>query len=95
MARAGTEVGADHPATAIDEGNLARLLQDTGRPEEAHTRLRRALIVFCKLVRVIGRPHPYQEQTGSDYRDLLAAMGRDEAAIDEAVASARREGGLD
>jgi tetratricopeptide (TPR) repeat protein len=88
-------LGADHPDTAIDEWSLARLLQDTNRQEEAHTRMRRALIVFSKLVRAIGRSHPWQDGAERDYRVLLAAMGRDEAAIRTAVESARHEAGLD
>jgi hypothetical protein len=88
-------LGKDHPNVARDVNNLACLLLDTNRLSEAEPLMRRHLAIFLAFERDGGNAHPDCDAAISNFRGLLAAMGRNEAEIDAALAGLRREVGLD
>lgn len=47
--------GPEHPSVAIRLNNLAALLQDTNRLEEAEPLMQRALIILLRFTRTIAR----------------------------------------
>ena len=65
--------GANHPRVAIRLNNLAGLLQDTNRLQEAEPLMRRALEIF---IGSLGREHPNSHTVAKNYFGLLQAMGR-------------------
>ncbi len=88
-------LGAEHPDTAASLNNLATLLQATNRLGEAEPLMRRALAIFLAFQRDTGHVHPHRDAVTANYRGLLAAMGKSEAAIDAELAALWREAGLD
>jgi tetratricopeptide (TPR) repeat protein len=88
-------LGNDHPTVAIRLNNLARLLQATHRLGDAEPLMRRSLAIFLAFQRDTGHAHPHRNDAIGNYADLLAAIGRSEPEIEAALATVRREVGLD
>ena len=70
-------------------------MQDTNRLGEAEPLLHRALAIFLAFQRNTGYAHPHRDTVISSYTGLLAAMGQSEPEIAAALATVRREVGLD
>ena len=87
-------LGTDHPEVAIRLNNLAALLLATNRLADAEPLMRRALAIFFAFETQTGHAHPHRDTVSGNYTALLAAMGRREAAIGEAITALRREAGL-
>jgi hypothetical protein len=87
--------GANHPNVAGYLNNLAQLLQATDRLGEAEPLMRRAVLILLAFQRDTGHAHPYRDTVITNYRLLLAAMGRSEAEIEAALATVGHEVGLD
>jgi tetratricopeptide (TPR) repeat protein len=75
----GTEkvLGVDHPETLTALTNLALMLRDQGKYEEAEEMNRRAL---KGEERVLGVEHPYTLNTVANLASLLHAQGKHEEA---------------
>lgn len=86
--------GPDHPTVAPDLTNLGNLLCDTGRAADAEPLLRRAIVILLRFQRATGHAHPDRDQCLQNYIGGLADLGRDQAAIEAAIADAAREAGL-
>ena len=86
--------GPIHPAVATNLTNLGTLLGATGRAAEAEPLLRRALIILLRFQRDTGHAHPDRDQAQENYIAGLTDLGRDQAAIEAALADAAREAGL-
>jgi hypothetical protein len=71
------------------------LLQDTNRLGEAEPLMRRALRILRASQRDTGYAPPHLAGVISTYTALLVAMGRSKQEIEAAVATVRREVGLD
>ena len=69
--------GEQHPATAIRMNNLAMLLKDTNRSEEAETLMRRALEIDEAA---FGEQHPATATSLNNLANLLHATNRLEEA---------------
>ncbi len=95
LAIAEASLGIDHPDVAICLSNLALLLRATNRLGEAEPLMRRHLAIFLAFQRDTGHAHPHRDAAIGNYRRLLVAMGRSEAEIAAAIATVRREAGLD
>lgn len=67
--------GPDHPNVAIDLNNLALLLKDTNRLEEAEPLSRRHLCIFAEFARRTGYEHPHFRSAMENYGELLFSMG--------------------
>lgn len=67
---ADAELGAEHPDTLTSRSNLAFVLRELGRPEEAEAEHR---AVLAALTRVLGAEHPYTQAS----RNNLAAVRRE------------------
>ncbi|MCY3787636.1 MAG: tetratricopeptide repeat protein [Gemmatimonadetes bacterium] len=63
---------------AIRLNNLASLLGDTNRIEEAEPLMRRALEIFDTFRRQTGHEHPHFQQANENYQALQRAMGSNE-----------------
>jgi hypothetical protein len=87
-------LGADHPNVATDLINLASLLYTTDRTGEAEPLIRCAVVIYLSFERQTGHTHRYRDIALVWYRDILTAGGRDEAAVQTAIESARQEAGL-
>ncbi|MCP4661903.1 MAG: tetratricopeptide repeat protein [bacterium] len=61
--------GAEHPNVARDLNNLATLLQDTNRLEEAEPLMRRALLI---LEESLGADHPWTQGARGNLASLSA-----------------------
>jgi hypothetical protein len=68
--------GPEHPSVARDLNNLALLLKDTNRLDEAEPPLRRSVQIRIKFQRGTGYEHPRTRDCLANYRDLLQAMGK-------------------
>ncbi|MCZ6875287.1 MAG: tetratricopeptide repeat protein, partial [bacterium] len=66
--------GNDHPEVAIDLNNLAQLLQDTNRLQEAEPLMRGVIEVFLIFLSKTGHPHPHLNTVIQNYRLLLQEM---------------------
>ena len=66
--------GKDHPEVARDLNNLAGLLKNTNRPEEAEPMFRRALKI-CEAS--FGPDHPKTRLTRKNYETLKAELGKE------------------
>ena len=71
------------------------MLQATNRLGEAEPLLRGALLILLAFQRDTGHAHPHRDDAIGNYAGLLAAMGRNEQEIAAAIATVRREVGLD
>jgi hypothetical protein len=87
--------GPEHPDVAIDLHNLAVLLQDTNRLEEAEPLMRRQLVILVKFTRETGHLHPNLRDAFNDYFALLKEISPDHEAIAERLAQVRIDAGLD
>ena len=87
-------LGPDHPVVAACLSSLGLLLCATGCAAEAEPLLRRALAILLRFQRDTGHAHPNRDQALQNYIDGLTDLGRDQAAIEAAVADAAREAGL-
>ena len=67
--------GSDSPAIAPDLNNLAQLLGETGKFNEAEPLMRRALDIVWKFTRDNGYEHPHLRSALDDYAGLLTTMG--------------------
>ena len=67
-----------HPTVAICLNNLATLLWDTNRIEEAEPLMRRALEILDTFRRQTGHEHPHFQQANENYQALQRAMGSNE-----------------
>ncbi|MCA8992426.1 MAG: tetratricopeptide repeat protein, partial [Planctomycetaceae bacterium] len=67
----GVSLGPDHPSVARDLNNLAQLLQDTNRLDEAEPLMRRAVGIFRSS---LGDEHPHTQGVQRNYDHLLAEM---------------------
>ena len=63
--------GAEHPTAAIRLNNLAQLLQDTNRLDEAEPLMKRALLI-CQTS--LGEEHPTTKTAQDNYQQLVDAM---------------------
>ena len=83
--------GDEHPDVARDLNNLAGLLQATNRLGEAEPLMRRALAILHSFALRTGHKHPHMETVLSNYKGLLAEMGKDareqQALVDSLIAS--------
>jgi hypothetical protein len=55
--------GPEHPEVARDLNNLAGLLQDTNRLDEAEPLYRRSVSILLAFTRRTGREHPHLRTT--------------------------------
>jgi len=76
---------AEHPNVAIRLNNLARLLQDTDRLDEAEPLMRRQLVIFLDCTRRTGHEHPHLQAAFGNYRYLLQEMGKSDTEIEAAI----------
>jgi tetratricopeptide (TPR) repeat protein len=88
-------LGAEHPEVARDLNNLADTLTGTGRSREAEPLMRRMVAILLAFQRDTGHVHPNRDAAIRNYAGVLAAMGRSEPEIVAALATVRREVGLD
>ncbi len=87
--------GTNHPSVAIRLSNLAHLLKATNRLAEAEPLSRRVLAILFAFETQRGHAHPHRDTVVENYAGLLAAMGRSEGEIGEAIAGMWREAGLE
>mgnify|MGYP002685705503 CR=1 FL=1 len=85
----------NQPDIAIDLNNLAGLLQDTNRLEEAEPLMRRNVEIFLKFTRNTGHAHPHLQDAVHNYAGLLQAMGRSGEEIRATMAELGRRYGVD
>ena len=71
----------DHPDVARDLNNLAALLKDTNRLDEAEPLMRRVVEIFRDFGRSTGHEHPHMQSVLRNYRGLLVKMKRSEEEI--------------
>ena len=81
--------GAEHPDVGRDLNNLASLLLARNQMNEAEPLMRRALEIH---LRSLGLNHPKSRMVGSNYIELLTALGRSENEIKAELASLRAAG---
>ena len=62
--------GDQHPDVAISLNNLAQMLKDTDRLEEAGLLMRRSLDIFDSFARQTGHEHPLFQQAKANYQAL-------------------------
>ena len=81
-------LGAEHPATLGELGNLANMLNDSGKPEDA---LPVARAVAEARARVLGAEHPQTLRAMLNLTTILARVDRfdDAIALQKQVAGAR------
>ena len=77
-------LGPEHPQTAASLSNLAGLLRDDGRADEAELLFRRVLAIYEKT---LGLGHSQTQRCASHYARLLLATGRASDALDLAQAA--------
>jgi hypothetical protein len=65
-------LGPEHPGTATDMSNLARLLRETSHPSEAEPLFRKAIAIGEKA---LGRDHSLTQRYASHYARLLLETG--------------------
>ena len=66
--------GPDHPDVAHFLNNLARLLQDTNRAQNAEPLMARAVRVYSHFRRSTGHEHRRQQKAMENYRQLLSSL---------------------
>ncbi|HUF62583.1 MAG TPA: tetratricopeptide repeat protein [Verrucomicrobiales bacterium] len=86
--------GPEHPNVAIRLNNLAQLYQATNRLAEAEPRMRRSVVIFLKVFRKTGHPHPDLDSVLSNYALILTEMSVTEAEIRQRLTGAAREAGV-
>jgi hypothetical protein len=69
--------GAEHPNVARDLNNLALLLQETNRLEEAKPLSRRGVEILLQFTMRTGHQHPHLKTILATYMGLLAENGPD------------------
>ncbi len=74
-------LGTDHPNVAIRLSNLAQLLQDTNRLDEAEPLMRRHVVILLEFGRRTGHAHPHLQAAFANYEELRTAQGRTETEI--------------
>ncbi|MYF69036.1 MAG: tetratricopeptide repeat protein, partial [Proteobacteria bacterium] len=67
--------GDHHPTVAIRLSNLAGLLYNTNRIEEAEPLMRHALEIFIAFGARTGHEHPELQLAKRNYKALQRAMG--------------------
>jgi len=77
--------GPEHPGVAIDLNNLAALLQETNRLSEAEPLMRRMVEIFLKFTADTGHSHPRLQAGLGHFTELLKALGRSEAEVQQEV----------
>src|SRR3546814_15232784 len=83
-------LGAEHPTTLSERGNLASMLIDSGKPEQA---LPVALSVVEATTRVLGADRPRALRAKIHLSSLYARLGRlDETLAEQPEGSGRRAG---
>ena len=87
-------LGEAHPTVAAHLNNLATLLQATNRLAEAEPLMRRHLVIFLAFQRDTGHAHQHRDAAIANYEGLLAAMGKDAAAIGAKIEAAIEQAGL-
>ena len=70
--------GEQHPTMATRLSNLAMLLKNTNRIEEAEPLMRRSLEILDTFRRQTGHEHPHFQQANENYQALQRAMGANE-----------------
>jgi tetratricopeptide (TPR) repeat protein len=73
--------GATHPSVATDLNNLASLLQDTNRLEEAEPLMRRMVSILKHFNDSTGHEYPHWRVALANYIGLLQAMGLSQEEI--------------
>jgi len=79
--------GSDHPDVANRLHNLAGVLRDTNRLNEAVPIYRRALAILVQFARATGHQHPKFELVLGNYVRALREIGRTKAEIEAALNS--------
>jgi hypothetical protein len=87
--------GPEHPSVATDLGNLAQLLHDTNRLEEAEPMMRRALTIFLKFTKWTGHLHPHLNIAFRIYLGILEAMSFGGEEIRGCFAEVAKAAGFD
>ena len=86
--------GSEHPNVAIRLNNLAQLLQDTNRLDEAEPLSRQVVEILLLFQMRIGHEHPHLSTAFENYMGLLDSMGHDEdesqAAIESLIEAVKR-----
>jgi len=77
----------DHPNVARDLNNLAKLLQATNRLEEAEPLMRRSIVILRHFDQAAVYPHPELTKVTTNYRLLLAEMGKSPEEIERTFES--------
>ena len=79
---------ADHPNVATDLNNLALLLRDTNRLQEAEPLYWQVLRILAEFGHRTGHEHPHFRAVINNYAELLTAIGLRQDAIAARVGSA-------
>jgi len=87
--------GENHPDVARDLNNLAQLLKDTNKPEEAEPLSWRTVEIFLQFTSETGHPHPHLQGVVDNYVYLVQAMGRSPKEIQDALQTLGRRFGVD
>ena len=77
-------IGEEHPEYAILLNNLATLLQETGKPEDARETFAKAVEIGEKA---LGKDHPLQMQRVQNYARLLREYFPEDPALAELEAT--------
>ena len=77
--------GPEHPKVARDLNNLAGLLQDTNRLQEAELFSRRAVGIVFAFTRHTGHEHPHLHRITANYKGILKDLGRGEVEIEAEI----------
>src|SRR5688572_23580761 len=75
----------EHPDVAKNLNNLALLLIDTGRRDEAVPLMRRQLEILVSFAAATGHPHPSFLLATINYGTLLKEIGNTEEEVKEKV----------
>jgi hypothetical protein len=83
--------GREHPNVARDLYDLAQVLEDAKRPNDAQPLMRQHVVIFIKLSRRMGHQHPDLEAAKTNYADLLRRMGKSQAEIEAELAELSKD----
>ncbi|MEI7869452.1 MAG: tetratricopeptide repeat protein [Candidatus Methylumidiphilus sp.] len=89
-----TSSGPDHPKVATRLNNLAALLLDTNRLDEAEPLMRRGLLIYLSFTRNTGHIHPHLPTVLGNYFGLLQAMAIAETDLMAKLSSLGPEAGF-
>ena len=79
--------GPEHPNVAIDLNNLAQLLQDTHRLEEAEPLMRQSSLILLNFTSKTGHEHPSIRTSLKNYKILLDELSLSQAERTEKLDS--------